>query len=199
MSILVRYTAVMLAFVLGTTTAYAGNHEDICPPMSGGSALKIQIDQYHLSLNNKKPICVVINTDTGEGTVNIKIHNPPSADHDVQAGDVTAGQKADSPFEITGVNTGGSGNNDDLLVLTVKEFESGGGPDTDCGDESGDVCARFWIKVAGVGELDPKVRVVEGSVEMGHHQDILQEVLNDLGLTLEQATTILESQEYGDK
>ncbi|MGI9200149.1 MAG: hypothetical protein ACR2QL_03765 [Woeseiaceae bacterium] len=199
MSILVRYTAVALCLMFGTTSAYATPPADDCPPMSGGNALKLQIDQYHLSLNNKKPICVVINTDTGEGTVNIKIHNPPSADHDVQAGDVTAGQKADSPLEITGVNTGGSGNNDDLLVLTVKEFESGGGPDTDCGDESGDVCARFWIKVAGVGELDPKVRVVEGSVQMGHHQDILGQVVKDLGLTLEQATTILESQEYGDK
>lgn len=185
---LVRYTAIAMAIMLSSNIAYANHHNDKCPKLTGNGTgkntpLKLTIEKYHLSLNLKKPICIAM-----DKSVNVKINVPQNADHEVQPGDVTAVQKAGAKFKIEGDNS----DDKDLLELTITPLEDGNDDDTDCGDEFGDECAKFWIKVKGVGELDPMVRVVEPEVLTRSYHDTLWDVLRDLDLTLEQAIGILE-------
>ena len=190
MSILVRYTAVMFTFMLGATAAYAGNHDEKCPPLTGQSEqkLKLTVAEYHLSINNKKPICIAMGIP-----VNVKIHIPGNSDIVLEKGDVTAEQKYGAPFKISGDNSIEA----DTLKLSIEAFDTDPGDDSECGDETEDECGKFWIKVKGVGELDPRVRVVEGSVQMGNHRHILQEVLDDLDITKFRAEDIIPEPQEG--
>ena len=153
-----------------------------CPKLSGWNSVRLTVAQYQLGLNKIKPICVDL-----DKSYNIRIVVPGSSDHKVDAGDVTVEQKSGSPFIISGDNS------DDAkyLKITVKNYDADAGDEVDCGDGSDDVCAGFWIKVKGVGELDPRVRVVNSKVAMVNLQDTLAEVLDDLGLTAEEATKLL--------
>lgn len=95
-------------------------------------SLKLTVDQYHLDLNDKKPICV-----TSPGTFKIVIHQPGNST----------------------VTVGAGGQSDD-------EF-------------------AFLIDVKGVGVLDPKVRVIPSTQLMKLRSDTFYDVLDTLGLTLE--------------
>lgn len=189
MSNLVRNTAVSLVLLFGSTAVFANDHLPDCPKTSGNNALKLTIDEYHLSLNNKKPICIPMG-----GSVNVRIHQPGNSTVVIEQGDVTAAQKDGAPFIISGINA-----DDEYLTLTATPFPNGGGDETSCDDGTDDECAKFWIKVKGVGELDPKVRVVDGGVETSLKQKILQEVLEDLDLTIEEAVHVLNYQPEGAK
>ena len=191
MSNLVRNTAVTILLMFAATAA---NAVPDCPPTAGENAMKLRIDEYHLELDNKKPICILVDS-SGTGTISIKIHNPPSASHNVEAGDVTVEQKADSPYMIEGDNS----DDPDLLELTLSEFGSGAGSDTECGDSSTDICAKFWINVEGVGKLDPRARVIDIDTRIRYIEDIFQGALDDyeLDLTLGEAFRILDEQAKG--
>ena len=176
-------TLIAVLALCATSCAIAGPPE--CPPLSGQNGLKLTVDEYHLSLNDNKPICTTV-----PGTFNVKIHNPPNSDFDVKAGDVTAEHKEGSPYSIKGDNL----DDKDYLKITVEEFDAESGDDKSCGDESTDECAKFWIKVKTVGMLDPKVRVVNSNVASSNHQRVLAEVFEDLGLTLQEVNQIFEDQ-----
>lgn len=157
-----------------------------CPKMTGINGLKLTAKDNHLSLNNDLAICADL-----DDPVRIRIQNPKSSDFQVTLGSVTAVQKAGSPYVITGSNA----DDEDYLEITVEEPDAGVvmGDDDDCGDGTQpDGCAGFDIIVAGLGKLDPKVRVVDNTVTMINAYDTLIEVFEDLGMTLEEVNMLFE-------
>ena len=182
-----RHTIAIIALLFASACVHAEIKAPAeCPPMSGNDGLRLTVDQYRLGLNNNKPICTVL-----PGTFRIKVRNPPNADHDVQAGDITIEQKAGAPFSISGDNSADK----DYVDVTVAEFVTIPETESDCDDGTGDECAKFWIKVKGVGELDPKVRVVDATKQMIHQRDTLAEVFDDLGLTLDEVNAVFRNTE----
>lgn len=139
----------------------------VCPPLNN---LKLTIDEYHLSLNDKRPICVTL-----PGTFKITIHQPGNSTVTVGAGDVTVKAK-----ESTGPTIDGN-NNAPINKLTVNV---GGEADPD------DVFA-FWIEVKGVGTLDPKVRVIPSSQMLNLKSEAFYDTLDTLDLTLEDANKLI--------
>lgn len=191
MSNLVRNTTVTALLMFAATAAYAGNHNEKCPPLVGNGAnvVKLEVDEYHLSLNVKKPICIVM-----DESVEIEIKVPNNSPITIEAGDVTAVQKEGSPFKITGVNKPGS---EMYLTLSISEFETDPGDESLCGDGSDDECGQFWIKVKGVGELDPRARVIDIDTRILHRQHQVQEALDDLELTIDEAVELLNYETKG--
>ncbi|NQV86904.1 MAG: hypothetical protein HQ492_07500 [Woeseiaceae bacterium] len=160
---------VFLTATLGCVAA-TGAQADGCPNLA---SLKLTVDQYHLDLNDKRPICV-----TSPGTFKIVIHQPGNSTVTVGAGDVTVSAK-----ETTGVTIDGN-NNAPLNKITVN-VGAGGLPD----DEF-----AFLIDVKGVGVLDPKVRVIPSSQLMKLRSDTFYDVLDTLGLTLEDTNKLAPPQ-----
>lgn len=129
-----------LILVLFTSGALAQGCNEHLPNM------RLTAKQNHLSLNDNTPVCV---TREADGTINfwfkIKIAEPVQ----VVAGQVTVVQKDNSAqpqVEIKGDNL--SPTNKVSIHVTGT---------ADDGDEF-----QYYIKVAGIGVLDPTVRVVGG-------------------------------------
>lgn len=173
---------VVLAVALGAAPAALADFK--CPKMTGIGGLKLTAKDNHLSLSNNLAICAEI-----DDPLKIRIQNPKSSDFQVKAGDVTAVQKSTSPVVISGSNIADK----NYLVITVKEPIGGFTPDDlgGCGDgDIDDGCAGFDIMVAGLGKLDPKVRVVDNNVLfLNLHAEIV-EVFEDLGVTLDEVNEI---------
>lgn len=131
--------------------------------------LKLTVDEYQLSLNDKKPICV-----TTPGTFKIVIHQPGNSTVTIGAGDVTVSAKANTGLTINGSN--------DAPVNKITVTVDG---DADINDEFG-----FWINVDGVGNLDPKVRVVGSSTMLNLKSQELYDTLDTLSLTLDEANKL---------
>lgn len=139
-------------------TANAGHHCANLP------AMKLTIDVYHLDLNDKTPICVMV-----PGEFKIKIHNPAGF---VNEGDVTVRQKDDSedpPVLIYGTNVAPANK------ITVKVEGN-----ADYGDE-----IDFWIKVEGVGILDPRIRIVDPSEMNALLYNAVDETMDTYGLGID--------------
>jgi len=171
----------VLAVAIGAAPAVSADVQ--CPPTSGFFGLKITAKDNHLSLGsvgnsyNNRPICAAL-----DQPIKIRIHNPSSSNFQVDAGDVTVVQKAESHVIISGSN------DDDVKYLEITVSEPDGGLDPTklgtCDDDTDD-CAGFDIIVAGLGTLDPKVRVVDNNVTMRNAYGTLVEVFEDLDMTLE--------------
>lgn len=171
---------VVLAVALGMAPAALANFE--CPPVAGFFGLKLTVKDYHLSLGSNKskniklPICIAL-----DKSIKVRIQNPGSSDFQVKAGDVTVKEKPGSHVLISGSNSA----NKKYLVITIKEPSAGFDPDLlgDCNDGTED-CAGFDIVVAGLGKLDPKVRVVDNNVMLLRAHETLVDVFADLDVTL---------------
>ena len=137
-----------------------------CPP---SASLQLTIGEYHISLNDNRPICVSL-----PGTINITIKDPPGFGYEVDAGEVTAEAKFEGDVTIVG------NNNSPTNKLKIE---------VDGTADPNDVFA-FWIKVEGVGELDPKVRVVDNDVIERLHSEALYDLLGTLGISLEDANKL---------
>jgi len=160
----------MILLFLGTVTlGCVASTNAQTEPCAGLNSLKLTVDEYHLSLNDKRPICITL-----PGTFKIVIHQPGNSSVTVGAGDATVSAK-----ESTGLTIEGN-NNAPVNKITV--MVSG---QADPGDEF-----AFWIDVKGVGKLDPKVRVV-GSPEMLRlKSEAFYDALDTLDLTLEDANKL---------
>jgi len=138
-----------------------------CPPLNN---LKLTVDEYHLSLNDKRPICVTL-----PGTFKITIHQPGNATVAIGAGDVTVRAK-----ESTGLTIDGS-NDAPINKVTVNVD----------GDADADDIFAFWIEVEGVGTLDPRVRVIPSSQLLSLKSEAFYDTLDTLDLTLEDANKLI--------
>lgn len=165
---IIRYALAATTLIFTASTALASSHQ--CAKLKH---MKLEIDEYHLVLDSKKPICTKV-----PNTFIIKIHNPLNSDHVIEKGDVSVMQKADSPLTITGSN------DDERLELKVEVS----------GTSSVGAEAKFLIEVDGVGILDPKVRVVDTDALLEQLKHDLEELLDTLGLTWENAAEVATRQ-----
>jgi hypothetical protein len=157
--------ALFLFALFGSTIAHAQAPD--CPPLAG---LKLTVGEYHISLNDNRPICVEL-----PGSFTIKIVSPPGLGFPISSGDVTVEGKGGGDVTI-------DGDNEEAPINKLKVVVDGTADEDDI--------FEFWIRVAGVGELDPKVRVVDSTViEMLKSED-LYDTLDTLDLTLEEANKL---------
>ncbi len=136
------------------------------------AALRLIVDKYHLRLNDKRPICITV-----PGKFKIKIKQPAGASVTVNAGDVTVTEKTGSALDIEGDNAAVANKvrvEVDGPALVEEEFD-------------------FWIKVEGVGELDPRVRVIDND----SLNQVKKKLIDDLFDTL--VTTPEEYMEFREK
>jgi len=142
-------TAVLL---LSAVTAHAN-----CANLPG---VRLTAKQNHLSLNDNTPICVTRKDDgTVDFTFKITIQSPV----EVGSGDVRVRQKDGSnnpAVTITGSNESPSNK---VTVHVTGEAE--------LFDEFG-----YLIEVAGIGVLDPTVRVVDSNTQMMLQARSLEEI-----------------------
>lgn len=141
-----------------------------CPPPN---ELRLIVGQYQLNLNEKKPICVTV-----PGTFKIRIINPPNSDVNIGVGEVTVEAKSGAGLSITGSNA--------AAVKKVTVVVAGS---AEKGDEF-----SFLIRVAGVGVLDPKVRVVDNDTMFLLKSEAFYDALNTLDLSLEEANKLIPPQ-----
>lgn len=153
--------------VLGFTTANA--QPTNCPPPGG----MMRVGEYHLELMDKRPICVTLLEDpvSGDfkGYFTINIHAPQ-----FEVGEVTVEEKGDGNGECESDGTvtivGNNEEDPDKIEVTVT------------GEAQEDEVCKFWIHVAGVGTLDPKVRVVGSNIMQTLQLEWLSDSIRDLGL-----------------
>ena len=161
---IILYALVATSLLFTASAALASSHQ--CAKLKH---MKLKIDEYHLELDSRKPICTKV-----PNTFIINIHNPLNSDHVIEKGDVTVTQKEGSTLTITGSN------DDERLELKIHVSGTlNVGPD-----------AKFLIKVEDVGLLDPKVRVVDNNAMLEQLAHDLEELLDILGLTWEDASQV---------
>ena len=160
-------------FTLGVFSAFAlMSIQSACalpPDCPGPNQLLLHVAKYELGLNEKKPICV-----TTPGNFKIKIVGPRNQGVSIQAGDaVVEGKKCDG-LEIAGDNSA------DKNKITVEVV----------GNAAINYECEFWIKVDGIGMLDPKVRVVDNETIMNLQYVSLHDFLDTLDISLEEANKL---------
>ena len=164
----------MILLLLGIVTlgcaASTSAQAPLCPPLNN---LKLNVDEYHLSLNDKRPICI-----TSPGTFKITIQQPGNSTVAIGPGDVTVMAKEGSGLTIEG--------NNNAPVNKVTVNVSGN-------SNPGDIFA-FWIHVDGVGTLDPKVRVIPSNQMLSLKSEAFYNALDTLDLTLEDANKLVPPQ-----
>ena len=147
MKIFLALAATALIAYSGTASAQAD-----CSNLPG---MKLTIKQYSIDLNDRRPVCVY--TENLPSKFIIQIVNPQNGGHTVEAGHVTVRQKVepdDHQVDIKGDNA--SLSNKLVLLVTVDK-----GPKW-VPIENEPEEFEFWIKVEGVGTLDPRIRVIPG-------------------------------------
>ena len=161
MNTISRLVAASAVTSLFTACAHANHH---CANLPG---LKLTVKEYHLDLNDNRPICVTV-----PGEFKITIHNPPGSGVSVGSGEASVGQKDDSDepdVVIFGDNT--SPTNKISVYLQ--------------GDAKVDDEFEFWINVEGVGMLDPKVRVIDSDALMIQQYHAVDDAMDAFGLQFE--------------
>jgi hypothetical protein len=137
--------------------------------------MRLNVDKYRLVLNDKRPICVTV-----PGEFRIRIHTPPGSDVTVGKGDVTARGKHDGDeIPPSATMKGDNSVNSKFLVVQVN------------GMAEIDQEFDLWIHVAGVGTLDPTVRVIGNQQRAAMVYSNAQEALDLLGVEPELITKML--------
>ena len=142
MKIKVPLVIVATTFLACSTTVTA---DPTCANLPG---MKLTVKKYSIDLNDNRPVCITV-----PGEFNITINNPPGGDHTVNGGDVTVRQKVEAEDATVLIN-GANESPVNKLTVEVKLVE---GKSVDEDD-----VFEFWIDVAGVGTLDPRIKVVPG-------------------------------------
>ena len=123
----------------------------------------LELDYYHISVTGTDPFCVTV-----PGKFGIKIDKPSYLS--IPAGAVTVQQKAGAPIMIDGANPSWNPN---IVVVDVT------GTSPPIGTE-----VEFFIKVAGIGELDPRVKVVGVSFRKDYQDHYIRETSAILDVAL---------------
>ena len=160
--------------------SFAGSIALACPAAALADCpnvlnMRLSVDKYRLVLNDKRPICVTV-----PGEFRIRIHTPPGSDVIVGKGDVTARGKHDEEQIPPSATMKGDNNvNSKFLVVKVN------------GMAEIDQEFDLWIHVAGVGTLDPTVRVIGNQQRAVLTYEFAQEALGQLGVAPELITEML--------
>ena len=104
--------------------------------------MNLEVGKYHLALEAKDPICITV-----PGEFKITIENPSYSGIEVGLNQVTIKQKGDSENPPVTI----SGSNDEAVNKILVEVTGTAEP--------GEIY-EFWIKVDGVGLLDPRIRII---------------------------------------
>lgn len=152
--------SVIVMLAIGLAAAPRGADAQACAQAD----IMLMVGKYHLSLNDKTPICVSV-----PGTFTIRIQNPPNSGVSVGVGDVTAKGKSTAGLTIEGKN--------DPTVNKLRVTVEG---EAEVDDEY-----EFLIKVAGVGLLDPTVRVIPSNQYNVLKIEAVNDLLDTLDLTTE--------------
>ena len=140
---------VLILIVATALVAYSANvsAQDNCANLPG---MKLTITKYSIDLNDKRPVCVRVG-----GEFKIQIVNPQDGGHEVSGGDVTVEQKIDKD-ETVMLISGDNKSPVNKVTVNVKLAEGKTDNDYEKGDEF-----EFWIRIKGVGTLDPRIRIIE--------------------------------------
>jgi hypothetical protein len=141
-------TRIFLALAATALVAYSGTAA-ADPTCANRADLKLTVKKYHIDLNDKRPVCVEVGEE-----FEIQIVNPHDGGHDVEQGHVTVQQKTDEKKAVMIID----GKNDSAIKrMTVSVNLASGMTEKDykVGDEF-----SFWIRIEGVGTLDPRIRVI---------------------------------------
>ena len=160
---------VALAAVAIITGCACANSNAQAPECPVPGSLDLTVGDYHLDLNEKKPICV-----TAPGIFKIKIRTQQNSDFVVAKGDATVEQKDCSGISMIGNNADKA---DKITVVVngsaVENYE-----------------CEFLINVKNLGTLDPKVRVVGDETMSSLQADALYDLLDTLDISLEDANKL---------
>lgn len=167
---------VTVAIITACACASTNAQPPDCPP-KGQSILTI--GQYHLDFNEKKPICVTV-----PGSFTITIHNNQNPSVPISEGSVTIAAKSSDGLVIDGKNG---------VDINKIEVELSG--DLEPGIDVYD----FWIRVDGLGVLDPKVRVVDNDTMMLLKSEAFSSSLESLDISPELAAEFIEAQLKGQQ
>jgi hypothetical protein len=160
-------TLVTIAIITSCACTISNAQVMECPPLGD---LKLTVGKYHLSLNEKRPVCV-----TAPGIFKIRIKTVPNSGVVVQKGDATVEQKDCGDVTIAGNNAEQA--NKITVVVNGSALEN-----YEC---------EFLINVKNVGTLDPRVRVVDNDLLFSLQGDALYDLLDTLEISLEDANKLI--------
>ncbi len=134
--------------------------------------LRLDLDKFELRFTNKKHMCLDFRT-ANSGTFRIRV-DAGNSGYTSESGAITVegkNQSTGAPV-VTGTNSAA----DPYIILI--DVTDASVPVTNSADYA------YWIKVPGVGTLDPIVRIIRTSFAPLLAQDV-ETALQDQGLTLE--------------
>jgi hypothetical protein len=155
-----------VAIVTACACASSNAQAPECPKAGG---LKLTVGNYHLDLNEHKPICV-----TAPGIFKIKIKTQANSDIVVEKGDATVEQKACSGISISGNNADAA----DKITVVIN------------GNAEENYECEFLIDIKNLGTLDPKVRVIGDQMMFSLQADAVYDLLDTLDISLEEANKL---------
>lgn len=171
-------TMMLLLSVCASTDASAQAPPDPCKNLNKpNKPLQLQLDEFELVLKRKKRMCLDFR-NISTATFRIRLDAGDSG-YTWEAGEITVEGKVQS----TGapVISGSNSVNPDEIIVDVKDASV---PVPNSADYD------YWIKVPGVGTLDPKVRIIrQNSVPL--RAEDLEMALEDIGMDREEAQRLL--------
>ena len=172
---MIKITALVTVAIITVCACASSNAQPAECPMVGQS--KLFVGQYHLVFNEKRPICV-----TAPGVFKIEIKSVMNPKVPVPKGAATVKGKNCEGLTINGDNT----LDPDIIEVVVSGIAL---EKYEC---------EFLIKVAGLGELDPKVRVVGGTAMQNLMSEAFFWSLKLSGTSPDQAFEFLSTQKKSD-
>ena len=172
-------TMTLLLSACASTDAGAQAPPDPCLGLNKpNKPLQLQLDEFELVLKRKKRMCLDFRT-ISTGTFRIRVDVGDSG-YTFASGAITVAGKSTATGTpgITGTN---SAADPELIIVSV----------TDASVQSPNSADyAYWIKVPGVGTLDPKVRIIRQNSVPLQAQDLAM-ALQDIGLDREEAQRLL--------
>ena len=169
----------LLLSACASTDASAQAPPDPCKNLNKpNKPLQLQLDEFELVLKRKKRMCLDFR-NSNSGTFRIRVDAGDSG-YTVASGTITVEGKDQSTGApaISGSNSA----DPELIVVDVRDASVQSPNSEDY---------AYWIKVPGVGTLDPKVRIIRQNSVPLKAQD-LGMALEDIGMDREEAQRLLE-------
>ncbi len=165
---MIKITALVTVAIITVCACASSNAEPPKCPKVGQS--KLFVGQYHMVFNEKKPICV-----TAPGVFMIEIKSVMNSGVTVPSGAATVKDKDCEDLSIVGNNS----LDPDIIAVVVT------------GNALVEYQCEFLIAVAGLGVLDPKVRVVGDNMMLMLQSEAFSDSLKLSGTSTDQAFEFL--------
>lgn len=125
---------------LACSSTVVANNLDDCADVP---KMKLTLGEYHIDLNDKKAVCVPVNTTF---TIQVK----KQGQYVIQKGWVTVEKKKDSKGPSATVTGNNSADASELKVTIGGTVSEG-------------TTVSFLIKIKDLGELDPKIKIIDNA------------------------------------